>query len=420
MRRVVITGLGLVTPLGSGVEESWRALRDGRTGIRTIDGFKTDDLPSTIAGQIPRGNGPGLFNVDEYVTPKDQRRMSDFIVYGLAAAQQALRDSGWSPESDLERTATGVIIGSGVGGMSEIANVATPIDTEPGAVRRVSPFFITANLINLLAGQVSIRHGLKGPNLALSTACATGAHAIGEAARLIQWGDADVMVAGGAEAPVCHLGLAGFSRARMLSTAWNDRPERASRPWDKSRDGFVIAEGAGIVVLEDLEHARKRGASIHAEVAGYGLTGDAHHVTHPAPDGRGMARCMAAALKRAELQPDDIDYINAHGASSSADLVEVDAIKSIFNGHASEVAVSSTKSATGHMLGAAGAVETIFSVLAIRDGIIPPTLNLDEPDVGCDLNMVAHEAQHRRVRAALNNAFGFGGTNASLVIKACR
>lgn len=418
MRRVVITGLGLVTPLGASVADSWDALLGGRSGIRHIDSFATDGLPSKIAGIIPRGNGPGLFSPDDYVTPKDQRRMSDFIVYGLAAASQALVDSGWSPETDSAREAAGVVIGSGVGGMAEISTVATPINTEPGAVRKISPFFITANLINLLAGQVSIRHALKGPNLALSSACATGVHAIGEAARLIQWGDVNVMVAGGAEAPVCHLGLAGFSRGQMLSTAWNDAPDEASRPWDKRRDGFVIAEGAGIVVLEELAHARKRGATIYGEIAGFGMTSDAHHVTHPAPDGNGMVRCMTAAIKRAGLEPGEIDYINAHGASVAADMIELDAIARVFNGHASHLAVSSTKSATGHMLGAAGAVETVFSALAIRDGVVPATLNLSNPDGAHGLDLVPQEPQARAVRAVLNNAFGFGGTNASLVITA--
>lgn len=419
MRRVVVTGLGTVTSLGSGVTRNWERLLEGRSGIRPIQSFDVSDLPAKIAGQVPKGaTADGLFNADDWVSPKDQRRMDEFIVYGLAAAVQAVEDSGWKPEDEESRCRTGVLIGSGIGGLPEIASGALAV--EAGNARRLSPFFIPASLINLVSGHVSIRYGFKGPNHAVVTACSTGAHAIGDAARLIMWDDADVMVAGGAEAAVCRLGVAGFCAARALSTGFNDRPEQASRPWDKDRDGFVMGDGAGVVVLEELEHAKKRGANIMAEVVGYGMSGDAHHITAPAADGDGAFRCMKAALKRAQLNPEDIDYVNAHGTSTPlGDEIELGAVKRAFGDAALKISMSSTKSAIGHLLGAAGAVEAIFSILAIRDGIVPPTLNLDNPSESCrDIDLVPHKAKERKVRAVLSNSFGFGGTNASLVFKA--
>lgn len=419
MRRVVVTGLGTVTSLGSGVQRNWDQLLEGRSGIRPIQSFDVSDLPAKIAGQVPKGaTADGLFNADDWVSPKDQRRMDDFIVYGLAAAVQAVEDSGWKPEDEENRCRTGVLIGSGIGGLPEIASGALTV--EGGNARRLSPFFIPASLINLVSGHVSIRYGFKGPNHAVVTACSTGAHAIGDAARLIMWDDADVMVAGGAEAAVCRLGVAGFCAARALSTGFNDRPEQASRPWDKDRDGFVMGDGAGVVVLEELEHAKKRGANILAEVVGYGMSGDAHHITAPAADGDGAFRCMKAALKRAQLNPEDIDYVNAHGTSTPlGDEIELGAVKRAFGDAAYKMSMSSTKSAIGHLLGAAGAVEAIFSILAIRDGVVPPTLNLDNPSESCsDIDLVPHTAKERKVRAVLSNSFGFGGTNASLIFKA--
>jgi 3-oxoacyl-[acyl-carrier-protein] synthase II len=418
MRRVVVTGLGLVTPLGSGVEASWRRLLEGESGIRAIQSFDVSDLPAKIAGQVPAGStAEGLFNADDWVSPKEQRRMDAFIVYGVAAARQAVEDSGWTPADDEPRCRTGVLIGSGIGGLPEISRGAVTV--EQGQARRLSPFFIPASLINLVSGHVSIRYGFRGPNHAVVTACATGAHAIGDAARLIMWDDADVMVAGGAEAAVCRLGIAGFAQARALSTKYNDTPEKASRPWDKGRDGFVMGDGAGIVVLEELEHAKRRGARIYAEVSGYGLSGDAHHITAPAADGDGAVRCMRAAIRRAEIAPADVDYVNAHGTSTPlGDEIEVTAVKRVFGDHAYRLSMSSTKSAIGHLLGAAGAVEAIYSILAIRDGVVPPTLNLDDPSDGCDIDLVPHEARERKVRIALSNSFGFGGTNASLVFRA--
>ncbi len=419
MRRVVVTGLGTVTSLGSGVTRNWERLLEGRSGIRPIQSFDVSDLPAKIAGQVPKGaTADGLFNADDWVSPKDQRRMDEFIVYGLAAAVQAVEDSGWKPEDEESRCRTGVLIGSGIGGLPEIASGALAV--EAGNARRLSPFFIPASLINLVSGHVSIRYGFKGPNHAVVTACSTGAHAIGDAARLIMWDDADVMVAGGAEAAVCRLGVAGFCAARALSTGFNDRPEQASRPWDKDRDGFVMGDGAGVVVLEELEHAKKRGANIMAEVVGYGMSGDAHHITAPAADGDGAFRCMKAALKRAQMNPEDIDYVNAHGTSTPlGDEIELGAVKRAFGDAAFKISMSSTKSAIGHLLGAAGAVEAIFSILAIRDGIVPPTLNLDNPSESCrDIDLVPHKAKERKIRAVLSNSFGFGGTNASLVFKA--
>ncbi|MFC1672912.1 beta-ketoacyl-ACP synthase II [Pseudomonadota bacterium] len=419
MRRVVVTGLGMVSPLADGVDATWSKLLNAESGIDTIQGFDISDLPAKIAGQVPAGEGAGEFNADTYITPKERRRVDDFIVYGMAAAQQAIEDSGWLPTEEDDQFRTGVLIGSGIGGLPEISSGSLIVNGEGGGgPRRLSPFFIPASLINLVSGQVSIKYGLKGPNHAVVTACSTGAHAIGDAARLIMLDDADVMVAGGAEAACCRLGMAGFSQAKALSTARNDDPTTASRPWDKDRDGFVMGEGAGIVVLEELEHAKARGATIYAEVVGYGLTGDAYHITAPTPDGNGAFRCMKAAMKRAGLNPEDIDYVNAHGTSTMADVIELGAVKRAFGPAVDNISMSSTKSAIGHLLGAAGAVEAIFSILAVKNGVVPPTLNLDNPDEGCDIDLVPHQAKERKVRAALSNSFGFGGTNASLIVKA--
>ncbi|MSP50438.1 MAG: beta-ketoacyl-[acyl-carrier-protein] synthase II [Alphaproteobacteria bacterium] len=415
MRRVVVTGLGLVTPLGVGVENTWSKLLQGESGIRAIQSFDVSDLPAKIAGQLPRGETKdGKFNADDWVEPKDQRRMDPFIVYAMAAAQQAVEDSGCQPKTEDEKEKAGVMIGSGIGGLIGIAEGALVL-AEKGP-RRVSPFFIPSNLINLASGHVSIRYGLKGPNHAVVTACSTGAHVIGDAARLIQWEDADVMVAGGTEAAVSRLGIAGFSAARALSTDFNDTPEKASRPWDKRRDGFVMGEGAGVVVLEEYERAKARGAKIYAEVTGYGMSGDAHHITAPAADGNGGFRSMRAALKRAGLKTSDIDYVNAHGTSTPlGDEIELGAVKRLFGEDAYRLSMSSTKSAIGHLLGAAGSVEAIFSILAIRDQIAPPTLNLEDPSDGCDIDLVPLKAKKRSIRHVLSNSFGFGGTNASLV-----
>ncbi|MBL8834995.1 MAG: beta-ketoacyl-ACP synthase II [Alphaproteobacteria bacterium] len=415
MRRVVVTGLGLVTPLGCGVEPTWKRLLAGQSGIRGIQSFDVSDLPAKIAGQVPKGDtASGLFNADDWMAPKDQRKVDTFILYAMAAAAQAVEDSGWKPQDDESRDQTGVMIGSGIGGLPSIHD--TSILLKERGPRRVSPFFIPASLINLASGQVSIRYGFRGPNHAVVTACATGAHAIGDASRLIQLEDADVMIAGGTEAAVCRIGLAGFAASRALSTGFNDTPEKASRPWDVDRDGFVMGEGAGVVVLEEYEHAKKRGAKIYAEVVGYGLSGDAHHITAPAEDGSGGFRAMRAALKRAKIAPDAIDYVNAHGTSTPlGDEIELNALKRLFGDHAYKLSMSSTKSAIGHLLGAAGAVEAVFSILSIRDGIVPPTLNLDRPSPGCDIDLVPYKAKERKVRYALSNSFGFGGTNASLI-----
>lgn len=413
MRRVVVTGLGIVSPLGCGVEHTWKRLINGESGIRAIEHFDVSDLAAKVAGVIPRGTGEGELDLDKVVPAKERRRMDDFIVYGLAAAQEAIADSGWTPEDDEGRERTGVMIGSGIGGLPAIAEGALTLkDNGP---RRVSPFFIPSALINLVSGHVSIQYGFKGPNHAVVTACATGAHAIGDAARLIMFGDADVMVAGGAEAAVCRLGIAGFASCKALSTVRNDEPQAASRPWDKDRDGFVMGEGAGVLVLEELEHAKARGAKIYGEVIGYGMSGDAYHITAPAEDGNGAFRAMQAALKRAELQPGDIDYINAHGTATMGDVIELGAVKRLFGNAVNTVSMSSTKSAIGHLLGAAGAVEAIFSLLAIRDQVAPPTLNLDNPDEGCDIDLVAKVAKKREINYAMSNSFGFGGTNASLI-----
>ncbi|CAA7622084.1 beta-ketoacyl-ACP synthase II [Magnetospirillum sp. SS-4] len=416
MRRVVVTGLGLVTPLGNGVKTNWERLLASQSGIRRIDTFDVSDLPAQIAGMVPRGTGAGELDLDSVASAKDRRRMDDFIVYGLAAAMEAVEDSGWKPQDDEGQERTGVMIGSGIGGLPNIADGAATL--EKSGPRRISPFFIPAALINLVSGHVSIRYGFKGPNHAVVTACATGAHAIGDAARIIQFDDADVMVAGGAEGAVHRLGMAGFAAAKALSTGFNDQPTKGSRPWDKDRDGFVMGEGAGIVVLEELEHAKKRGAKIYGEVIGYGMSGDAHHITAPAADGNGGFRAMTAALKRAGVSIEDIDYINAHGTSTPlGDEIELGAVKRLFKDHAYKLSMSSTKSAIGHLLGAAGAAEAIYSLLAMRDQIVPPTLNLDNPSEGCDIDLVPHKAKERKVRMALSNSFGFGGTNASLIFK---
>jgi 3-oxoacyl-[acyl-carrier-protein] synthase II len=415
MRRVVVTGMGMVTPLACGVKPTWDRLTAAQSGIRAITSFDVSDLASKIAGEIPRGaGGNGLFDPDEWVTPSEQRKMEDFIIFALAAATEAVADAGWTPEDEDSRERTGVMIGSGIGGLPGISQMAVTLH-EKGP-RRVGPFFIPSCLINLASGHVSIKYGFKGPNHSVVTACSTGAHAIGDAGRLIYFGDADVMIAGGTEGAVCRLGLAGFAAARALSTHFNDTPERASRPWDKQRDGFVIGEGAGIVVLEELEHAKRRGANIYAELTGYGLSGDAYHITAPAADGTGAVRAMQNALRSARLNPEDVDYINAHGTSTPlGDEIELGAVKRVFGDAAYRLSMSSTKSAMGHLLGGAGSVEAIFCILSMINGLVPPTLNLDEPSEGCDLDLVPKRAKEREVRNALSNSFGFGGTNATLI-----
>ena len=417
MRRVVVTGMGMVTPLGDGVDVTWKRLIAGESGIRAIQAFDTSDLPTKIAGEVPVGDkANGHFNADLYLPPKDQRKVDKFIVFAISAASQAIEDSGWSvtAASEEERQRAGVMIGSGIGGLQTIYEGSLTVK-EKGP-RRLSPFFIPSALINLASGQVSIKYGLKGPNHAVVTACSTGAHAIGDAARLIALDDADMMVAGGAEAAVCRLGFAGFNACRAMSTAYNDTPAKASRPWDKGRDGFVMGEGAGAVVLEEYEHARKRGARIYGEVLGYGLSGDAYHITAPAEDGDGGFRSMRAALKRAGLSTDQIDYVNAHGTSTPlGDEIELSAVKRLFGADAYKLSMSSTKSATGHLLGAAGAIEAVFALKTLTDQIVPPTINLDDPSEGCDIDLVPHKAKERKVRYALSNSFGFGGTNASVI-----
>ncbi|MFC7400220.1 beta-ketoacyl-ACP synthase II [Chelatococcus sp. GCM10030263] len=417
MRRVVVTGLGMVSPLGSGVEESWKRIVDGESGAAAIEDFDVSDIACRIACSIKRGDGSnGSFNPDDWMDPKDQRKVDPFIVFAMAAARQALDDADWHPQADEDQFASGVLIGSGIGGIGGIYE-ASLILSEKGP-RRLSPFFIPGRLINLASGYVSIAHGLKGPNHAVVTACSTGAHAIGDAARLIALGDAEVMVAGGTESPLNRLSMAGFAACRALSTNFNDAPQRASRPYDRDRDGFVMGEGSGILVLEELEHARARGARIYAEVVGYGLSGDAHHITSPADDGNGAFRCMQMALKRAGMALSDVDYINAHGTSTPVgDEIELRAVERLAGNAASQLTMSSTKSAIGHLLGAAGAVEAIFSILAIRDGMAPPTLNLDNPSVETEIDLVAHKAKAMPIEVALSNSFGFGGTNASLIFR---
>ncbi|MBP6767134.1 MAG: beta-ketoacyl-ACP synthase II [Reyranella sp.] len=415
MRRVVVTGMGMVTPLGDGVDTNWRRLMAAESGIRSIQAFDTSDLATKIAGEVPQGDkASGHFNVDDYLAPKEQRKLDKFIIFGIAAAQQAVEDSGWMPQDEEGLNRTGVMIGSGIGGLQTIYE--TSLILKERGPRRVSPFFIPSALINLVSGQVSIKYGFKGPNHAVVTACATGAHAIGDAARLIQYEDADVMVAGGAEAAICRIGIAGFNACKALSTDFNDTPTQASRPWDRRRDGFVMGEGAGCLVLEEYEHAKKRGAKIYAEILGYGLSGDAYHITAPSEDGDGAMRAMKAALKRANLGTDQIDYVNAHGTSTMADVIELGAVKRTFGQEVYSLSMSSTKSATGHLLGAAGAIEAIYAIKSLIDQAVPPTLNLDEPDEGCDIDLVPKQAKQRKVRHALSNSFGFGGTNASLIV----
>ncbi len=417
MRRVVITGMGMVSPLASGVEETWSRLIAGQSGAGRISRFDPSHLACQVACEVPFGDGSdGTFNPDDWMEAKDRRKVDPFILFAVAAAEQALTDAGWKPEDEEERLRTGVMIGSGIGGLSTIADTA--ITLKEKGPRRVSPFFIPGALINLCSGHVSIRYGFKGPNHAVVTACSTGSHAIGDAARMIGFGDADVMVAGGAEAAISELGIAGFAACKALSTHWNDQPEKASRPYDRDRDGFVMGEGAGIVVLEELEHARARGAKIYAEVAGYGMSGDAYHITAPAPGGEGGYRAMAAALGNAGLEPAGIDYVNAHGTSTPAgDELELGAVARLMGNAAGKVTMSSTKSAIGHLLGAAGAVEAIFCALAIRDQVAPPTINLDNPSIESPIDLAPHEAVRREINVVLSNSFGFGGTNASLVLK---
>lgn len=415
MRRVVVTGLGMVTPLACGVEETWARILAGKSGAGTIERFDASHLATTYACEIPLGDGSdGTFNPDDWMAPKERRKVDDFILYGMAAATQAVTDSGYVPADEEAKCRTGVMIGSGIGGLSSIADTAVLLK-ERGP-RRVSPFFIPSALINLVSGQVSIKFGFKGPNHAVVTACSTGAHAIGDAARLIALDDADVMVAGGAESPISEIGIAGFNACKALSTKRGDDPQAASRPYDADRDGFVMGEGAGVVVLEEYEHAKARGAKIYAEVLGYGLSGDAYHITAPSEDGEGGERSMAAAIKRAGLTPADIDYINAHGTSTMADTIELGAVERLMGSAAEKATMSSTKSAVGHLLGAAGAVEAIFSILAIRDQVAPPTLNLENPAVNPKLSLAPMEAEPREISVALSNSFGFGGTNASLVL----
>jgi 3-oxoacyl-[acyl-carrier-protein] synthase II len=417
LRRVAITGLGLITPLGCGVEASWSRLLEGRSGARRIEEFAVSDLACQIACFVPRGSlAEGKFDPDDWMEPKEQRKVDDFIVFAMGAAELALRDAGWTADTPQKRERTGVLIGSGIGGLDGIAQ--TSLLLQEKGPRRVSPFFIPGRLINLASGHVSIRHGLKGPNHAVVTACSTGAHAIGDASRLVALGDADVMLAGGTESPICRLAVAGFAACRALSTGFNDQPTKASRPYDRDRDGFVMGEGAGVVVLESLDHARARGARIYAEVVGYGMSGDAYHITAPAEDGDGAYRCMRAALARAGIAASDVQYVNAHGTSTPmGDEIELAAVERLFGNAAGKLSMSSTKSATGHLLGAAGAVEAIFSVLAIRDNFAPPTLNLDNPSVETVIDLLPHEARKRSIDTVLSNSFGFGGTNASLVLR---
>ncbi len=413
-RRVVVTGLGMVTPLGCGVERNWSRLVAGENGFGRIQGFEIDDLPCQIAAQVPRGDGGnGTFNPDQWMEPKEQRKVDDFIIYAISAATQALDDAGWKPSTPDEQAMTGVMFGSGIGGLGGIYE--TSITLKERGPRRVSPFFITGRLINLASGYVSIQHGLKGPNHAVVTACSSGAHAIGDAGRLIAFGDADVMVAGGAESAVNRIGIAGFSANKALCTKYNDAPEKGSRPYDRDRDGFVMGEGAGVLILEEYEHAKARGAKIYAELIGYGLSGDAHHITAPSENGDGAYRCMSMAVKRAGISVSDIDYVNAHGTSTMADTIELGAVERLVGNAAGKISMSSTKSAIGHLLGAAGTVEAIYSILAMRDNVAPPTLNLENPSVETVIDLVPLKARHRPIDVVLSNSFGFGGTNASVI-----
>jgi len=416
LRRVVVTGMGMVTPLGSGVDHNWSQIIAGKSGIARIEGFDVSDISCQIAGQVPGADAVGGLNLDDWIDRREQRKQDRFIQLGLVAACQAIEDSDWKPQDRESQNRTGVMIGSGIGGLESI--VKTDQLMHEKGPRRISPFFIPSALINLISGHVSIRYGFRGPNHAVVTACSTGAHAIGDAARMVALDDADVMVAGGAEAAVCRIGMAGFAAARALSTSYNDTPEVASRPWDKGRDGFVMGEGAGIVVLEELEHAKARGAKIYGEIKGYGMSGDAHHITAPAEDGDGGFRAMQAALKRAGLAPSDIDYVNAHGTSTPlGDLIEAKAVARLLGDAAANVSISSTKSATGHLLGAAGAIEAIYAIKTVQTGDLPPTLNLNDPeDQVADFDLVPLKSRHRKVRNAMSNSFGFGGTNASLIM----
>ncbi|MEM7197133.1 MAG: beta-ketoacyl-ACP synthase II [Pseudomonadota bacterium] len=418
MRRVVVTGTGIVCPLGVGVDFVWSRLLAGKSGIVAIDDFDVSDLPSRIAGRAPFGSkADGGFDPDEWLDKREQRRLSRFIMFAMAAADMALADAGWAVDTEEKSLGTGIMVGSGIGGMDEVEHTANKTH-EAGSMRRVSPFFIPSILGNLAGGNISIRHNLRGPNSSVATACATATHSIGDAARTIIWGDADVMVAGGTESAISRLAMGGFCAAKALSTGFNDTPAKGSRPWDVDRDGFVMGEGAGIVILEELDHAKKRGANILAEIIGYGMSADAHHITAPPPDGNGAERAMRAALRNAKMKPSQIDYINAHGTSTPVgDEIEVKAIKNLFQDHAKNLAISSTKSSIGHLMGAAGAVEAIFTIQALQTGIAPPTLNLDQPSPGCDLNLIPNTPQERKMQVALSNSFGFGGTNASLIFR---
>ena len=417
MRRVVVTGVGMLTPLACGVEPTWARILAGESGANRVTHFDVSDMPCQIACMVPRGDGSdGTYNPDQWMEPKEARKVDEFIVFAMSAATQALNDAGWHPKTAKDQEETGVLFGSGIGGIWGIYEASMTLANR--GPRRISPFFIPGRLINLASGYISITHGLKGPNHSVVTACSTGSHAIGDAARMVAFGDAEVMVAGGSEAPINRLALAGFSACRALSTAYNDRPSEASRPYDKGRDGFVMGEGAGAVIVESLEHAQARGAKIYAEIVGYGMSGDAHHITAPADDGDGAYRCMKAALKRASLSPSDLDYVNAHGTSTPlGDEIELGAVTRLLGNHTEHLSMSSTKSAIGHLLGAAGAVEAIFSVLAIRDQVAPPTINLHEPSVGTGIDLVPNVAKHRKIDTVLSNSFGFGGTNASLIFR---
>jgi 3-oxoacyl-[acyl-carrier-protein] synthase II len=415
-RRVVVTGLGMVTPLGNNVENSWKRLINGESGLGKIDLFDTSNVACKIAGQVDCGEGENEFNINKFIDPKEQKKIDRFIGFAVGASQEAVEDSGWVPQSEEDKFRTGVMIGSGIGGLPMIEK--TTLVIEKKGAKRISPFFIPASLINLASGHVSIKHGYMGPNHSIVTACATGTHAIGDSARIIAYGDADVMVCGGTEATICEAGVGGFAALRALSTNFNDDPTKGSRPWDKDRDGFVMGEGSGILVLEEYEHAKKRGAKIYCEIMGYGLSGDAHHITSPESEGRGAVRAMEMALKDADMDPKEIDYINAHGTSTPmGDGIEVKGVKKVFGEHAHKLSMSSTKSSIGHLLGAAGSVEAIFSILAMRDGTAPATLNLDNPSEGCDIDLVPGKAKKREINAIMSNSFGFGGTNACVIAK---